>query len=294
MTRHFGVETLSQVALQLDQIASRDRLVQEVAQVQQQILTTLSFATLPEAEAALDAADQGALQKELSTLTEQAQTLELAWRDSHSEHREAQRQIDLIGGDARVAQLEEQRRTVLLEIEERALSYLRLKAGTLATEQALRLYRERHRGSMLERASEALHVMSRGAYTRLSTQPDGDAEVLVAQASDGSSKLVAQMSKGTRFQLYLALRVAGYLEIARTRSPVPFVADDIMETFDDFRAEETLKLFTEVARTGQVIYLTHHRHLCDLARQACPTVSIHDLSAVTTAPGLLALDHAAN
>jgi len=46
------------------------------------------------------------------------------------------------------------------------------------------------------------------------------------------------MSKGTRFQLYLALRVAGYHEFASSRRPVPFIADDIMETFDDFRAEE--------------------------------------------------------
>ncbi len=88
------------------------------------------------------------------------------------------------------------------------------------------------------------------------------------------------MSKGTRFQLYLALRVAGYFEFAKTRSPVPFIADDIMETFDDFRAEEAFRLFSQMAEAGQVIYLTHHRHLCEIAREVCPTVKIHGLSEV--------------
>jgi uncharacterized protein YhaN len=45
---------------------------------------------------------------------------------------------------------------------------------------------------------------------------------------------------------------------------VPFIADDIMETFDDFRAEEAFRLFSEIAQVGQVIYLTHHPPLCDI------------------------------
>ena len=58
---------------------------------------------------------------------------------------------------------------------------------------------------------------------------------------------------------------------------MPFVADDIMETFDDFRAEEAFRLFAEMAEVGQVVYLTHHRHLCVIAQQVCPSVRIHEL-----------------
>lgn len=52
-----------------------------------------------------------------------------------------------------------------------------------------------------------------------------------------------------------------------------------METFDDFRAEEAFRLFGEMAQVGQVIYLTHHPHLCEIARQVCPTVKVHHLAA---------------
>jgi uncharacterized protein YhaN len=86
------------------------------------------------------------------------------------------------------------------------------------------------------------------------------------------------MSKGTRFQLYLALRLAGYEEFAALRPPVPFIADDIMETFDEPRSEEVFRLLGQMASVGQVIYLTHHRHLCDIARQVVPAAKIHEIS----------------
>ena len=132
---------------------------------------------------------------------------------------------------------------------------------------------------MMARASEAFKIISRDAYKGLTTQPNRDSEVLVAVGANDGSKVASDLSKGTRFQLYLALRVAGYQEFAQSRRPVPFIADDIMETFDDFRAEEAFKLFAEMAKVGQVIYLTHHRHLCDIARRACSEVRIHELRA---------------
>jgi uncharacterized protein YhaN len=87
------------------------------------------------------------------------------------------------------------------------------------------------------------------------------------------------MSKGTRFQLYLSLRIAGHTEYAAKRPPLPFFADDILETFDDERAGNTLVLLQEMSKRGQVIYLTHHQHICDLAIKTCgSSVKIHQLS----------------
>ncbi len=172
----------------------------------------------------------------------------------------------------------ERRQTTMLEIEDGAKHYLRLKLGVAAAEQALRIYRDQHRSSMMARASEALKIISRDTYG-LTIQPDRDSEILVAVGANDGSKVASDPSKGTRFQLYLALRVAGYQEFVQSRRPVPFIADDIMETFDDFRAEEAFKLFAGMAAMGQVIYLTHHRHLCDIARNVCPGVRVHELPA---------------
>ncbi len=169
------------------------------------------------------------------------------------------------------------RRTVLIEIEEGTRRYISLAAGVLATTKALWLYRDRHRSSMLEQASEAFRLVTRDAYTKLVAQPDGDGDILIAIPAVGPSKEASDLSKGTRFQLYLALRLAGYREFAKARPAVPFIADDIMETFDNSRSEEALRLFGEMSKLGQVIYLTHHEHLCDIARRVCPAARFHEL-----------------
>lgn len=75
----------------------------------------------------------------------------------------------------------------------------------------------------------------------------------------------------------MRLTLTGYYEFAKLRLAVPFIADDILETFDHLRSEEVFRLLGEMARVGQVIYLTHHRHLCDIARAVVPNVAIHEL-----------------
>ena len=279
MTAFFGVTTLAEVAGKLLAIEKRAELAAQAEAAERDILAALRLPAIDEAEAALVSADHIALEAEHAELKARFDDQDRRSRDMFSVHSKAVDRVEAVGGDGAVAKIEEEKRTLLLDIEDRALRYLRLKLGAAAAEQALRAYRDRHRSSMMARASEAFATISRGAYTGLAAQPEKDGEILIALSAGGGSKQAAELSKGTRFQLYLALRVAGYYEFAASRAPVPFIADDIMETFDDFRAEEAFRLFGEMAEVGQVIYLTHHPHLCEIAKRVCPGVQLHELAA---------------
>ena len=46
---------------------------------------------------------------------------------------------------------------------------------------------------------------------------------------------------------------------------LPFIADDILQTFDDARAAATLRALSELSHELQVIVLTHHAHLGRIA-----------------------------
>ncbi|NKX29271.1 hypothetical protein HGE68_05190 [Rhodobacteraceae bacterium R_SAG6] len=111
------------------------------------------------------------------------------------------------------------------------------------------------------------------------TQSDGQHEVLLAlRKRDGRSITVAEMSKGTRFQLYLALRLAGYRQYSASGTTLPFVADDIMETFDNTRTAAALGLLREISMQGQALYFTHHEHVVELAKDVCEDrVTIHEI-----------------
>jgi uncharacterized protein YhaN len=209
--------------------------------------------------------------------------LTLAKGDSETrlaELTEARRLLLAVGGDDAVARIVAERANLLNELAEQTRAHLAQRFGLMAFEQGLRRYRDSHRSAMLARASDAFRQLSGGAYTGLAAQPEGTSEILVALPAEGGSKLATDLSKGTRFQLYLALRIAGYHELAKSRPPVPFIADDIMETFDDVRAGQAFGLLGDMAHKGQVIYLTHHQHLCDIAVAACPGARLVDLRGV--------------
>ncbi len=274
----FGAGSLAEVGVALQRIETKADLKKRAELAAGDILNAVCLPTLDQAEQALDAADRIALEAELVELKARFEDQDQRSRDLFSALSKALDRIEAIGGDDAVARIEERRRTILLEIEEGALRYLKLCAGIAAAGQALWVYRDRHRSSMMAHASEAFRTISRGAYKGLAAQPGKESEILVAISAEGGSKVASELSKGTRFQLYLALRVAGYHEFALSRRPVPFIADDIMETFDDFRAEEAIRLFADMANVGQVIYFTHHQHICEIARRICPGTKIHQLT----------------
>lgn len=272
-----GCDTLAEAEIQLEAYRKRDEVLGRVEDAARTLLQQMRTETVEEAEALLSAVDDDQLAGEKADLALQLDALDREVQEQHLVRARAEEALDRIAGSDEAAALEERRRTVLIDLAEKSRRYLATRAGIMAAEQALRLYRERHRSAMMERASRTFRDITGGEYAGLSTVLEKDSEFLVVNAAAGGSKLARDLSKGTRFQLYLALRVAGYHEIAASREIVPFIADDIMETFDDRRSLNALRVMGEMARGGQVIYLTHHQHLRDLAREACPDVTLHEL-----------------
>ncbi|RDL52178.1 hypothetical protein BLJAPNOD_03334 [Ensifer sp. M14] len=273
----FDCETLDEAGLRLDASRDQERLCQRIAEAGADLASRLGVISSEDAQALLATLDDEAVRLELVRVEALLEERDRDVSELHADMRTKESALANIAGDDAVAALDQRRRTLLLEIEAKALGYLKLRAGLIAAEQALRLFRERHRSAMMRRASETFSRISGGEYTGLAAQADKGQEFLIANAAAGGSKLARDLSKGTRFQLYLSLRIAGYHEVAAARETLPFIADDIMETFDDGRAGRAFELMADMARVGQVIYLTHHEHLCDIARTACRQATIHRL-----------------
>ncbi|MER9829771.1 AAA family ATPase [Mesorhizobium sp. M0134] len=273
----FGVKTLPEVAERDEQLRERDGLQSAVAELEERLTSELALDDFAQARSLLESVDLDALAIEKAEIERRLADLDEAIQQQLVRRTRATDKLDAIGGDSQVARIDAERRTVLLEIEEKAARYIELKLGVMSAASALRVYRERHRSGMMSQASEAFALITRGQYTGLTTQPVKGGEVLIATQRDGQSKIADALSKGARFQLYLALRLAGYYEFAKLRPSVPFISDDIMETFDHLRSEEVFRLFGEMASVGQVIYLTHHQHLCEIAKSVIPDVAIHEL-----------------
>jgi uncharacterized protein YhaN len=135
-----------------------------------------------------------------------------------------------------------------------------------------------------------------GAYVRIATvENEAGGQDLVAVPADRPDEIkrMDQLSEGTRDQFYLALRLEA---LAGHPDALPFIADDILQTFDDARAEAALGALLELSQRTQVIVLTHHSHILRLAEKLpAGTVCIGGLvdGGIREArPGALPLDPA--
>ncbi|RUZ59216.1 hypothetical protein EN947_35865, partial [Mesorhizobium sp. M7A.F.Ca.US.003.02.2.1] len=206
----FGVVTLADVVQRDELLRDRDRLRKTVAELEEQVFSELAVEGFEQARSILDGVDLDSIAIEKAEAEQRLRASDEAIQHQLIRQTRATDKLDAIGGDSAVARIDAERRTVLLEIEEKAVRYIELKLGIMSAGNALRVYRERHRSGMMERASDAFALMTRGQYSGLTTQPVKGGEVLIALQRDGQSKVADALSKGARFQLYLALRLAGY------------------------------------------------------------------------------------
>ena len=120
----------------------------------------------------------------------------------------------------------------------------------------------------LARLSETFSAVTGGAY-RLETRDGDEGEELhaVEHAYPQERKSLDDLSEGTRDQLYLALRMVALRDHCASATALPFIADDILQTFDDARAIATLRALGELSDDLQIIVLTHHTHLASVAAE---------------------------
>ena len=120
--------------------------------------------------------------------------------------------------------------------------------------------RERQPRTLAE-ASELLRRLTSDKYRRIWT-PLGE-ESLRVDDDQGNTYDVSWLSRGTREQLFIALRLALASAFAQHGSNLPLVLDDVLVNFDSKRAFAAAKILLEVARSGRQIFLfTCHEHVC--------------------------------
>lgn len=257
-----------------DVIADRARRTE----LERAVTALLDLENLEDARAVLSEATQTGLQAEMDEVSADLEGIENRYKGAIEARTSAQQELRAIGGDADVALLVERKTTLELEMQDAALRHLELSLGHRLAETAIRRYRDAHRSAMMQATETAFAELTNSAYSKLQTQIDGASETLLALDASGMAKQAQDMSKGTRFQLYLALRAAAYEQLADQGASLPFFCDDIFETFDEKRTRSACRVMERVGRRGQAIYLTHHQHVVDIAREVCgDDVQIHSI-----------------
>ena len=127
--------------------------------------------------------------------------------------------------------------------------------------------RERQPALLLS-ASRYFQSLTLGRYTKVETVVGEDRFDVVEGAS--RRKVVADLSRGTAEQLYLAMRFALIEEYARNAEPLPVVMDDVLVNFDPDRARAACSAVIELSSQFQVVFLTCHPQTVEYFRDMAP------------------------
>jgi uncharacterized protein YhaN len=169
------------------------------------------------------------------------------------------------------------RATLVETLRDEARTHAALLLGLRAAKDALRRFREEHRGQMLDDAEAAFRHLTCGEWDKLQPEPDKRGNLVLKALRDGRAHAMEDLSTGTRAQLYLALRIAGFRQFVAENGPLPFVTDDIHETFDEDRVTAALDLAAELGAAGQMIIFTHHAHVMHIARDRIETARLLEI-----------------
>lgn len=235
----------------------------------------LSLSELLEQARGFDRASAGYrlrdLEAELEQVDEEIRDLD---RDIATLERGLEHYQDEAAVDAR-----EQTEILASSVRRHTDRYLRLKLAAHVLRAHLSRYRELNQGPVLAYASRLFPRLTLGEFHGL--RVGFEERVLKCLRADGRELGVGELSEGTQYQLYLALRF-GTLERYLEHSPsLPLILDDVLIHFDDERAGAAFEILGELSGKLQILYFTHLARDVAIAKSVVPSgrVFFHELSA---------------
>jgi uncharacterized protein YhaN len=100
-----------------------------------------------------------------------------------------------------------------------------------------------------------------GAYQAVYS-PLGSSEINVRDAA-GNIRIPQLLSRGTREQLFLALRFGLILELGQRAERLPVIVDEALVNFDPIRGTRAAGSFIDLSETNQVLVFTCHPQIVD-------------------------------
>lgn len=132
--------------------------------------------------------------------------------------------------------------------------------ATQLIDQTIEDFRRDHQPEQLRLSSRYFSRLTGNRYLRVQPTLNGSSRdgSFEGVAADGTTRPVNEMSRGTREQLYLAMRFALMDEFASRQEPMPVIMDDVLVNFDPERAQAACAAIRDLSERHQVLFLTCH------------------------------------
>ena len=204
----------------------------------------------------LAGADQIQLNEEANRVSEQSRLLEETRNGLREERGRVENELERLTGEEESSRLRIQRNTLLEQLRDSARVWSRLTMAEELLDRTRQKFETERQPRVVQHAQDSFSHMTGQRYARLFV-PIGERTVTVMDAT-GSARQPHELSRGTREQLYLALRFGLVQEFGEHAERLPVVVDEALVNFDPERARWATEAFAALAETNQVLVFTCH------------------------------------
>jgi uncharacterized protein YhaN len=243
--------------------ARAETLQQQRQQLDREINETIAGHCPQEAVRRQLEGDSGGLEPRREELLRRVAAADQGLKERFERRGQLAEQLKTLAEDRQLAQKQLELAVVQQRLDE-GIRRWQVLAVTCRTLDVIRAtYEQQRQPETLQEASGYLQRLTQGRYVRVWT-PLGE-NVLRVDDADGHVLPVEALSRGTREQLFLSLRLALAACYARRGAPLPLVLDDVLVNFDADRAGAAAAVLRDFAAAGhQVLIFTCHEHILRL------------------------------
>ena len=175
-------------------------------------------------------------------------------------------ELERLTGEEESSRLRTHRETLVEQLRECAWEWSKLAIAEALLEKTRQKFEEERQPRVIQHAQEFFSHITGQRYERLFV-PIGDRTVTVMDGA-GGAKQPGALSRGTREQLYLALRFGLVREFGEHAERLPVVVDEVLVNFDPERARLAAEAFAALSETNQVLVFTCHPGTAGLFAEA--------------------------
>jgi len=259
--------TLENLELVEEKSTQRSALAVEVRDIETRLVKSAGL-PLAEALSQAEGQDPDAVAEALDHNVQENDECAANVQKLHEGYIAARQTFETMDGSAAAADAQQKMAQHSARIAELGADYAASRIASAVLVQVIDTYQKRNQGPLVELASTRFAEITAGRYVGVVIDYDEEAQILKAVRSDGERLSMEQLSTGRRDQLFLALRLAAIKGHVDNGEPLPVIIDDILIQFDDAAAAATFKVLADLSTRTQVLFLTHHEHLLEVAETA--------------------------
>ncbi len=214
----------------------------------------------------LTAADPNRLREESGRLLEQATEADAGRNKLLEERGGIDYELTQLTSEEESSALRIRRNTLLEQLQEQARRWSRLTIAESLLEKTRHKFERERQPSVIRHAQDFFSTVTGQRYTGLFA-PLGEQTISVTDAT-GGSRQPSELSRGTREQLYLALRFGLIREFGEHAERLPVIVDEALVNFDPERARLAAESFAGLSETNQVLVFTCHPATADMFADA--------------------------